>query len=155
MSVENAIDKAKEILESGLPAQITALNEGQDNNAPAPQIYLVGNYLGREELLHTLPAITLDARNTGSKKSQEAWEEMDQEFYVWAIVAEVNIENLHRYIMRYGEGIRAVMKKMDNWSSGWHNPRITNTLYTGVFEAGHRLVQGCRVECSIGEFKED
>jgi len=148
VTVENAVNKAKELLENNLENQLP-------ENTPKPEVFKVGNYVGREEILHSLPAVTLDARNTLEVDSQEDWAELEQDFYVWAFIAEVDIENLHRFIMRYGEAIRKILRKGAHWGSGWHNPVADNTLYTGVFDAGHFLVQGCRVEVKIREIEAE
>jgi len=146
MSIEQAIDKASELIQADIS---TKLPEG----TPEPDSYLVGNYVGREELLAQLPAITFDARNTNTVSQQEGYEEQQHELYCWAFIGEVNIEYLHRYVMRYAEAMRNILRPA--WGSGWHDIRIGNTLYTGVFDAGHFLVQGCRIEFSVKEIVAD
>lgn len=145
MSAEAVLDKAKSILNSNL-------KDALPEDTPAPQSFLIGNYIGREEILAQFPAVTIEMQNTLPVTSQEEWEEKRQEIYVWVFIGDVSIEQLHRYLVRYGDTVRKVLRRTKYWADGgWFDPQVGNALYTGVFSAGHLLIQGCRIEVTIGE----
>lgn len=144
MGAEAALDKVKEILDDNLENELP-------EKTTSPGSILIGNYLGREEILSQLPAVTVETQNTFSENSQEEWEERTQELYVWVFLGHVDIEQLHRNLVRYGDTVRKILRRGKLWGDGWHNPSVGNALYTGVFSATHQLVQGCRIEVTVGE----
>jgi hypothetical protein len=156
LSAEKALDKAKSILESGnrLAAMLQAIDSETTApvlSTPAPRSFRIGSYLGREEILAEIPAVTIEARATVEDDDQEEWFEGTHGIWVWAFVTETDPEHLHRYVSRYAEAIRRVLKQRRYWGGGWHNIRIRNTLYTNVFQARHFMLAGCRVELEVGE----
>ena len=158
MSMETALDKAKSIVEDNLAAELLVIDaETADPNlaTPAPKVFLIGNYLGREEILASIPAVTIEARNTMLEDDEEEWQENRHTLWVWAFVAEVKIDVLHRYMMRYGEAMRRVLTRRSNWGGGWHNIRVGNAVFTQTFEAPNRLLQGCRVEVQVSEIVKE
>lgn len=156
VSIEKALDKAKSILEDSNRLQSTLSTiDGETSSpsltTPVPRSFKVGDYLGREEILAEIPAVTVEARPTTEMDTQEAWKELRHTLWVWAFVAEVDPEKLHRYMVRYGEGIRRLLGQQRYWGGGWHNPVASQVLPTGVFQATHRLLQGCRVQVEVSE----
>ena len=148
MAAEDALNQAKLILEKNLKNELP-------DDTPSPQAFLIGNYIGREEILSQFPAVTIELQNTFPQDSQEEWEERRQELYVWAFVGHVDIEQLHRHLVRYGDAIRRIIRRRKLWGAGWHDLNVGNSLYTGIFSAGHMLVQGCRIEVTVGEIDEE
>ena len=156
MTIEIALDKAKSILTTAneLGDTLTLIDAETVSPAlitPSPRGFLIGSYLGREEVLAEIPAVTFEARTTVPVASQEEWREDRHTVWVWAFVAEVDIEQLHRFAMRYGEALKRILRQRNLWGGGWHNVEVGNAIYTNVFWAGHRLLQGCRVEVSVSE----
>lgn len=160
MSAEMALDKAKSILETVVNSSarlvttlsaIDAETSSPSLTTPTPRSYKVGDFLGSEEILAEVPAVTLEARTSIQQGTQEEWVEMRHTLWVWAYVTEVDRSNLHRYTARYAEALRRLLFQRRYWGSGWHNPVVVSTIYSRTFQAGHALLQGVRVEVQIDE----
>lgn len=169
MSIEQAINRAKlildegnsELLEENDPVNLEEVleeidaEEGFDIVTPPPKQFLVGSYLGREEVLAEIPCVTVEARNTPEGETESGYYIKQHSFWVYAWVAEVDIEIMHRYMMRYAEGLGKIISDIRRWGNNWFDAGVNNTMYTDVFQADHRMVQGCRVEARVSEVFED
>jgi len=156
MTAEGALYQARDMLTQHIETVLANLDEEYTlaTKTPPPRAIKVGSYLGREEILAELPAVTLEARSTTLIGTQEPWQEVRHTLWGWAFAVGTSVEQLFVWAMRYGESLRRVISDRSNWS-GYHNPTVTTTMYTNVFQAGHRLVQGCRVEFEVREFMRE
>jgi len=153
MSAENAVDSIRKILSDDLSKKLPEIDEEESTElvTPKPVQFLVGDYTGREEIIVDNPAITIQSRNTPEGRTNQDWLVKTHSLWVDAWVVEVDIETLHRYIMRYAEAIDRLLVDESKWEHGWFNPSVNNTMYSDIFQADHRLMQGARVECEVSE----
>jgi len=158
MSIEKAINQCKKILKKNdrLDQMLAGIDEEAEVHeiTPTPpdkdDSYLLGDYTGREEILSNLPCLTFVPKNTPEGETERGYFVKRHSFHIFIWVGDPDIARLTRYAMRYAEAITRIISKGEYWE-GFSNPQSVNTLYTDVFQASHRLVQGCRVEVAVTE----
>jgi len=158
MSIEKAIQQSQMILrnENRLEDMLATIDQEEeaDLSTPTPKAddssFLLGDYTGREEILGNIPCLTFVPKNTPEGESDRGYFIKRHSLHIFIWVAEADIAKLTRYAMRYAEAVTRIISDGDLWQ-GFSDPQSVNTMYTDVFQADHRLLQGCRIEVAVSE----
>jgi hypothetical protein len=119
--------------------------------APIPYGFFFGER--SIEQLEGFPSLSISAINSPIKDSQYHYDEISHTIQIIAWIVEVDPETLHRFVLRYANAIREVLRDESKWGNELHSPSIVQTQYSEVYNADHGLAQACRVQVEIKEVR--
>jgi len=149
MNSEYVLDSAKTILTANLATQIAVIEAENASTviAPTPAIFLVGKL--DPTVLAEFPSVQVIMKNSSFKNDQYLWQDRVARLEIVCWVTACDMQNLHRFVTRYGDGVVRCLRKESNWANSLHNPKVGDALYSDLFETEYGMAEGCLVNCEV------
>lgn len=146
---EYVLDNIKLSLQTYLESTLTALQiqAGSSIVTPTPQEYKIGEH--DPNVLTTYPSILIWSPYSRKKSDQPGFQEREIWFRVLAWITENDLDNLHRFICRYSDGIGKVLREESYWKVNLHNPVIEDSNNTDQYQTNVGYAQGTLLEGTI------
>lgn len=149
MNCEYAIDSVLENLESGLSVALETIRieSGSSYVSPLPQNYDFGEKV--PSAVDNFPAIMVKAVNTDNKDNQYKTQERIAFLEVIFWIVNVDENDLHRIVVRYGEAITRILREETNWRVNLYNPKVSTCQYSDIYDVNFGLAQAGSVKVEI------
>lgn len=146
---EYVLDNIKLSLQTYLETTLTALQveAGSSIVTPTPQEYKIGVH--DPDVLTTYPSIVIWSPYSRKKTDQAGFQEREIWFRVLSWITENDLENLHRFVSRYSDGVGTVLRNESYWNVNLHNPVIEDSNNTDLYETNVGYAQGTLLEGTI------
>lgn len=151
MNTEIALDRVKTILTNNLSATLIVLQMEAESTTvtPTPQEFKVGEFI-EPDIISTFPFICVYSPSSLSKNDYSNFQDRTININVLSWIVENDVETLHRFLVRYGEGIQRILRNESNFSSlGFHNPVVKNAENTDLYKTDVQYAQGVLVQFDI------
>lgn len=151
MNSEYALDTLKSNLETYLSTKLTEIQieSGSSSVAPTPAEFKLGEH--DPNILTMYPSVLV--WSPYSRKSKDSQGFQVREIWIRTLVwiVQNDLEDLHRFIVRYGDAVSRVIRDESLWESkGFHNPVVEDSNNTDLYKqetVGY--AQGVLVESTI------
>lgn len=149
MNCEYAIDSVIQYLTSDLETMlnIIKIEAGSSVLSQVPQTFDFGEK--DPTAIDNFPAVMCKASTTDNKSNQYKNQERSAFLEVIFWVVNIDENELHRMIVRYGEAITRVLRDETKWKVNLYNPVIGACQYSDIYESSIGLAQAGNVKISI------
>lgn len=151
MNSEYALDTLKSNLETYLSTKLTEIQieSGSSSVAPTPAEFKLGEH--DPNILTMYPSVLV--WSPYSRKSRDSTGFQVREIWIRTLVwiVQNDLEDLHRFIARYGDAVSRVIRDESLWESkGFHNPVVEDSNNTDLYKQDTvGYAQGVLVESTI------
>ena len=151
MNTEYALDTFKSNLETYLAAELIVIqNEsGSSKVTPVPAEYKLGEH--DPNILTMYPSINIWSPYSRKSKDSQGYQVREIWIRTLAWVVQNDLEDLHRFIVRYGDGVLRVFRDESYWEAkSFHNPVVEDANYTDLYKQDSvGYAQGVLIEGTI------
>jgi len=112
-----------------------------------PQEYIIGE---RDlDILTMFPAVLIYGKNSSDNDDEFGYQERIFTYEIVTWVVENDQENLHRFVVRYGDSIVRILRKESYWNKNLHTPIVRMCTFTDLFKSTIGYAQGVMVNGEI------
>lgn len=149
MNTEYALEAIKTMLTTYLPAELIAIQveAGSLTVTPVPAEYKIGEH--DTDILTLYPSILIWSPYSRKQKDEPGYQEREIWIRVLSWIISNDMEDLHRFISRYSDGVGRVLRDENKWASGLHNPVIEDSNNTDLYQSDVGYAQGCLLEMTV------
>lgn len=149
MNSEYALDNIKSMMETYLTAMLRTIETeaSATTQTTDPQEYVIGE---RDlDILTMFPCILVYAKNSADNDDEFGYQERILTYEIVSWVVENDQENLHRFVVRYGDAIVRILRKENYWATNLHTPIVKICTFTDLFKSNIGYAQGVMVSGEI------
>jgi len=149
MNSEYALDSCKNILTTYLPSMILTIESESSAtySAPTPTQFIFGP---RDvSNLTIFPSVLVVAKNSISKNDQYQWQERTMRIEIICWIVEVDMEKLHRFVLRYADAVIRCLREERYWATNLYFNVSNEATYTDIYQTTIGVAQGCLITCDV------
>lgn len=149
MNSEYVLNNIKTMMETYLTAMLRTVETEASavTQTTDPQEYLIGE---RDlDILTMFPSILIYGKNSADNDDEQGYQERIFNYEIVAWVVENDQENLHRFVVRYGDSIVRILRKESYWETNLHTPIVKICTFTDLFKSTIGYAQGVMVNGEI------
>lgn len=151
MNSEYAVDTLKLNLETYLSAELTTIQmeSGSSKVAPTPAEYKIGEH--DPEILTMYPSILIWSQYSRKSKDSQGFQVREIWMRVLVWIVQNDLEDLHRFILRYGDAVSRVFREESYWEAkSFFNPVVEDANNTDLYkQESVGYAQGVLIEGTI------
>lgn len=150
MNTEYALDTLKTNLETYLTTELTTIQHEANSSvvAPSPGEYKFGVH--DPNILTLFPSISIYSPYSRKRTDKSGFQVREIWIRVLTYVVANDLEDLHRYVVRYSDGIAKVFRNESYWEAkSFHNPVVEDSNNTDLYERDIGYAQGTLLEGTI------
>lgn len=149
MNSEYVLNNIKTMMETYLTAMLRTVETESSvtTQTTDPQEYVIGE---RDlDILTMFPVVLTYAKNSADNDDQFGYQERTLTYEIVAWVVENDQENLHRFVVRYGDAIVRILRKESYWATNLHTPVVKVCTFTDLFKSTIGYAQGVMITGEI------
>jgi len=149
VNCEYAIDSVLYYLQNNLSTMLTTIRQESSSSliSPNPESFDFGEK--HPSAISIFPAVMCKAVTTNSKDNQYQHQERTANLETIFWIVDVDENELHRNVVRYGESITRILRNESNWKVNLYNPKVGVCQYSDTYEVNFGLAQGGAVRIDI------
>lgn len=145
MNSEYVLNNIKTMLETYLTAMLRTIETEASAaiQTTDPEEYSIGE---RDlDILTMFPVVLTYAKNSDESDDEFGYQERTLTYEIVAWIVENDQENLHRFVVRYGDAIVRILRKESYWATNLHTPVVKLCTFTDLFKSNVGYAQGVMV----------
>ena len=149
MNSEYVLNNIKTMMETYLTAMLRTVETESSavTQTIDPQEYLIGE---RDlDILTMFPSVLIYGKNSSDNDDEFGYQERLFNYEIVAWVVENDQENLHRFVVRYGDSIVRILRKESYWNKNLHTPIVRMCTFTDLFKSTIGYAQGVMINGEI------
>lgn len=149
MNSEFVLNNIKTMMETYLTAMLRTVETEASavTQTTDPQEYIIGE---RDlDILTMFPAVLIYGKNSSDNDDEFGYQERIFTYEIVTWVVENDQENLHRFVVRYGDSIVRILRKESYWNKNLHTPIVRMCTFTDLFKSTIGYAQGVMVNGEI------
>lgn len=149
MNSEYVLNNIKTMMETYLTAMLRTVETEASavTQTTDPEEYIIGE---RDlDILTMFPAVLIYGKNSTDNDDEYGYQERIFSYEIVAWVVENDQENLHRFVVRYGDSIVRILRKESYWQTNLHTPIVRMCTFTDLFKSTIGYAQGVMVNGEI------
>lgn len=149
MNTEYIVENAKDMLETNLTTELTAIEVelSTSTTTPTPAEYKIGEH--DPDVLTLFPSVLVWCPSSRKKNDQQGFQVRQVWIRILVWIVENDLENLHRFIIRYSDAVSRVFREETNWDASLSNPVIEDVNNTDLYKSNVGYAQGCLIEGTV------
>lgn len=152
MNSEYALNNIKTIIEDGINDMLDVIDIEVNASVatPNPVEFAFGNR--DTNIITQYPAVLVVGKESLTYNDQYRFQERQLNFEIVVWITQNDIENLHRFILRYSDAIARLLRNEDNWTTDLNTPVIKTLTYTDIYQTNVGYAEGCSITGSVNYF---
>jgi len=149
LNSEFVLNNIKTMMETYLTAMLRTVETEASavTQTTDPQEYIIGE---RDlDILTMFPAVLIYGKNSSDNDDEFGYQERIFTYEIVTWVVENDQENLHRFVVRYGDSIVRILRKESYWNKNLHTPIVRMCTFTDLFKSTIGYAQGVMVNGEI------
>jgi len=149
LNSEYVLNNIKTMMETYLTAMLRTVETESSavTQTIDPQEYLIGE---RDlDILTMFPSVLIYGKNSSDNDDEFGYQERLFNYEIVAWVVENDQENLHRFVVRYGDSIVRILRKESYWNKNLHTPIVRMCTFTDLFKSTIGYAQGVMINGEI------
>lgn len=150
MNTEYIIENVKTMLETNLTTELTTIEVELDTSisTPTPAEYGIGEI--DPNVLTLYPSVLIWSPLSRKKNDQQGFQVREVWIRILVWIVENDLENLHRFVTRYGDAVSRIFREETNWNVSLHNPVLEDVNNTDLYKRESvGYAQGCLIEGTV------
>lgn len=152
MNSEYALNNIKDFIETNINDMLDVIDIEVNASTATPNYSEICFGNRNINIITQYPSILIVGKESTIKKDEYQYQERQLDFEVIVWIAQNDIENLHRFLLRYGDAISRLLRDESNWTTDLNTPVVKNIVYTDIYESNVGYTAGCSISGSVNYF---